>query len=251
MVAPSVLRQKTVRVVFKDVAALLTEVRGPATSEMATCRKAEKTAPKRSVDAAALCHWGSRSVNERKFEVGHIRARSAVIHNVESKGLNVKYRRSSRLILLDEESRLLLFKVEDASVSRPGRPRPSTFWITPGGAIEDGESDEEAARRELWEETGLTAIEIGPLVGICEPALDWAGETVQAHDRFYLVRLPATVVTLDNMSQVEREAYRDHGWWSIEQLRTTAEIIIPYSLTKLVELIVSGNIPKEPIQLPD
>ena len=77
-----------------------------------------------------------------------------------------------------------MFKVEDASVSRLGRPVSSIFWITPGGGVEDGESDEEAVRRELWEETSLVDIELGPLVAICEPVLNWAGEIVQAHDRF-------------------------------------------------------------------
>jgi len=161
----------------------------------------------------------------------------------------MRVRRSARLVLLDDEDRILMFKVEDASVFRPGRPRPSIFWITPGGAVEDGESDEEAVRRELWEETGIADIEIGPLVAICEPVLSWAGELIQAHDRFYLTRLSGPVVTLANMSQFEQDTYRDHRWWSIEELRSTDERIIPRDLCDVVARIVDGDLPTEPIQL--
>lgn len=50
----------------------------------------------------------------------------------------------------------------------PGRG----LWSLPGGRVEPGESDAEALRRELIEETGLTA-RIGALVGTVErPAAD-------------------------------------------------------------------------------
>ena len=51
-------------------------------------------------------------------------------------------RRSARVILADSADRLLLFESEG-------------FWFTPGGGVEPGETIEQAATRELWEETGL------------------------------------------------------------------------------------------------
>lgn len=50
------------------------------------------------------------------------------------------------VLVFDESGRLLLQRRSD-----------SGDWGTIGGALEPGESLEEAAARELWEETGLTA----------------------------------------------------------------------------------------------
>jgi hypothetical protein len=79
--------------------------------------------------------------------------------------------------------------------------------------------------------------------------LNWAGEIVQAHDRFYLTRLSAPAVTLANMSQFELDTYRDHRWWSIDELRSTNERIVPHDLCGLVERIIAGDVPSEPFQL--
>ena len=53
------------------------------------------------------------------------------------------------VLLVNEQGRLLLLKRSDS-----GR------WGPPGGAVEPGEEVESAARREVWEETGL---ELGAL----------------------------------------------------------------------------------------
>ena len=52
-------------------------------------------------------------------------------------------RRAVRVLLLDEADRVLLVRFHDGERS---------WWCTPGGGIEPGESAVEAARRELHEE---------------------------------------------------------------------------------------------------
>lgn len=47
---------------------------------------------------------------------------------------------------------------------RRGRPPSFGFYAFPGGRVEDGETLEEAARRELAEETGLPAGALSPLI---------------------------------------------------------------------------------------
>lgn len=49
---------------------------------------------------------------------------------------------------------------------RRGRPPSFGYYAFPGGRVEDGETLEEAARRELTEETGLVAGDLSPLVRV-------------------------------------------------------------------------------------
>lgn len=81
----------------------------------------------------------------------------------------MKVRRTARSILLDQHDRLLLIKVEDRTVFDPERPIAAFFWVTPGGEVQGGETYEEAARRELWEETGIEQADLGAWLWTQEP----------------------------------------------------------------------------------
>jgi len=52
---------------------------------------------------------------------------------------------------------VVLLRGESVLLIKRGRPPAAGEWSLPGGAQELGETAEEAARRELLEETGLTA----------------------------------------------------------------------------------------------
>ena len=55
----------------------------------------------------------------------------------------------ARVLLLDDANRILLLQ---------GRsPRGETFWVMPGGGLNENESFVDAAYRELFEETGIRA----------------------------------------------------------------------------------------------
>ena len=66
-------------------------------------------------------------------------------------------RPAARLLVTDPAGRLLMFRF-----TAEGR---APFWVTPGGAVDPGESFEAAARRELYEETGIEA-DPGPVVAV-------------------------------------------------------------------------------------
>lgn len=64
---------------------------------------------------------------------------------------------------------------------------PYGRWGLPKGHIEEGETTEEAALREVTEETGLSRIELGPPLG----TIDWhfrrKGEVVHKHCDYFLM----------------------------------------------------------------
>lgn len=59
-------------------------------------------------------------------------------------------RTTARVVLVDAEGRTLLLCGGD-----PSRPEGGQWWFTPGGGIEQGETVQDAARREVLEETGI------------------------------------------------------------------------------------------------
>jgi 8-oxo-dGTP pyrophosphatase MutT (NUDIX family) len=67
-------------------------------------------------------------------------------------------RRSARVILLNAAWQALLIRFD---IQRDHQP--FVFWATPGGGVEKGETDLEAARRELVEELALEISPTGPV----------------------------------------------------------------------------------------
>jgi 8-oxo-dGTP diphosphatase len=80
------------------------------------------------------------------------------------------------LVLLIDRSGAVLLQHRDGNTSvSPNQ------WSLPGGRIEFGETPEEAARRELLEETGLTAGDLEPLWSGPRPFEDGFPHTVTVH----------------------------------------------------------------------
>lgn len=85
----------------------------------------------------------------------------------------VRTRISARVVLLDSSDRVVLLKIEDPSVFNPLSPNtPRSFWTTIGGRVEDNESLETTARREVGEELGITDLILGPLIWEVHQTLD-------------------------------------------------------------------------------
>ncbi|HEU5103015.1 MAG TPA: NUDIX domain-containing protein [Roseiflexaceae bacterium] len=162
----------------------------------------------------------------------------------------MRIRQTARLLVIDDQQRVLLFHIHDERPLHEAYPDMSVYWITPGGGIEEHETVEQAALRELWEETGIQAGTIGPCVWRYERILHLSKETLLQQERFFLVRVPNSDVSMLQMLPYEQETHRAYRWWSQHELAQSQEIFLPPGLPRLLAPLLGGDIPAEPLQLP-
>ncbi|MBZ6077031.1 NUDIX hydrolase [Microvirga puerhi] len=153
----------------------------------------------------------------------------------------MRRRPSARLLLLDPLGRVLLFRFSHQRGPLAGQ----TYWATPGGGVEEGETFEEAAIRELGEETGLHVDVIGPEAGRQEFVLQLPdGEYVIAEERFFFVRTENTALTRDSWTALEREIMTDHRWWSTDELACTSDTVWPADLATMLAAAPTRSKPR-------
>ena len=139
---------------------------------------------------------------------------------------DLRLRRAARLIVLDPAGRALMFRYDV-----PGR---DPFWVTAGGECEPGESFEDAARRELVEETGFTA-DPGPQIARMTPEfITVQGEPVQADERFFLVRVAEAQIDTSGHTETELALMTQHRWFTLEELADWPEAVFPANLADMI-----------------
>ncbi len=142
----------------------------------------------------------------------------------------MRVRRSSKVVLVDDRRRVLLFRGWD-----PHEPEAGSWWFCPGGGQEDGETVEEAARREVLEETGCVVGDLGAVVLRRRVEVVFRSEHGVSDETYFAVTVPAFEVSTDGWTELEREVMLEHRWWTLDELRATAELVYPEELTALVE----------------
>lgn len=144
-----------------------------------------------------------------------------------------------RVLLLDEADRVLLVRFRDGGRS---------WWCTPGGGLEPGESEEEAGRREVREELGADAIEFGPCIWTRRHVGVFRGRPFDQSERIYLARTPAF------SPRPTPAALREHGpddirWWTLEELGTSGQDVAPRWLVSLARQVIDHGPPPAPIDV--
>jgi ADP-ribose pyrophosphatase YjhB (NUDIX family) len=127
----------------------------------------------------------------------------------------------------------------------PDEPRLLAYWVPPGGGVDEGESYERAAMRELEEETGIELSEVGPQIWTRERQLMYRGEFKKYVERYFIAWADASR-PLRNRTMERIEEIR---WWTLAELRASTETFLPEGFVELIERVMVGDLPSAPIDI--
>ena len=158
----------------------------------------------------------------------------------------LRIRQAVRALLITPDAHVLLCRFEFPS---------RTVWALPGGGLDPGESHLDALRRELIEEVGLHAADIGEHV--------WNREHIHPHedgrwdgqrDRYYLVEANERFEPTPALSWEQLRAERLHElrWWHVDEIDdvTAADDGVwfaPSRLGGLLGSLITDGPPANPI----
>ncbi|BFU42880.1 NUDIX hydrolase [Krasilnikovia sp. MM14-A1004] len=147
-------------------------------------------------------------------------------------------RPAARVLLVDAAGRILLFHGGD-----PVAPDES-WWFTPGGGLEPGETPARGAARELFEETGLRVdpAELGEPVWHQVIEFSYRHQWYRQDQQFYLLRVDRWQVDTAGFEEEERTSVDGHRWWSLAELDATDEDVYPEELPDLLRRLVSDDV---------
>ena len=149
----------------------------------------------------------------------------------------VDRRSTSRVLLTDPDGRVLLLHDSDPLLT----PSP-TFWITVGGALDAGESPEQAAVRETHEETGLRLAPADVRGPIAERFVvhGYSDRIVKQNESFFVADVPHFEIDQSGLMPDEVETHLGFRWWSEHELRNTSETVWPVGLADLLTAARNG-----------
>jgi 8-oxo-dGTP pyrophosphatase MutT (NUDIX family) len=139
------------------------------------------------------------------------------------------HRLTSRVLLFDRDGRVLLFLTKAPDTSGVSR------WLTPGGGVDEGETQADAVYRELFEETGLSGIDLSAPVWSHDFDVAWDdADHDTGHAEFYTAVVDRFDPSDANWTDDERVDVLEHRWFTLEELETTTDRFEPAELVELV-----------------
>lgn len=154
---------------------------------------------------------------------------------------------SARVVLLDRDGAVLLFRGSDPAVADA-----PIWWFTVGGAVEPGETLADAAAREIAEETGLrvsSADLIGP-VWRRGAVFEFNGVLIRSEEKFFVYRTDRFEPSTTGHNDLERRTIHGHRWCDetmIAELVAKGETVYPLQLGEL--LGEATNLADHPVEM--
>jgi ADP-ribose pyrophosphatase YjhB (NUDIX family) len=135
---------------------------------------------------------------------------------------------ASRLLVISPQERVLLLRLEPDF--------REAFWVTPGGGVDEGETLEDAAIRELREEVGRDDLPIGEIVWTRDVEFTWAEWTVLQHEHTFLVPTPEEFDA--RVAHPDEEPITGSGWFAADDLASLDETFYPEDLADRVRRLL-------------
>ena len=149
-------------------------------------------------------------------------------------------RPAARVILLDPEDRVLLFRFRSPVSGR-------AWWLAPGGGVDPGETHEAAAVRELAEECGLRGVVLGPCIWVREHEFTWNRVRYLQQERFFAARVQPFEVSTAGWTEEEATVLGEHRWWSVDEILASGEEFAPRRLGALLRSLLRDGAGAEPV----
>jgi 8-oxo-dGTP pyrophosphatase MutT (NUDIX family) len=148
----------------------------------------------------------------------------------------VVHRRAARVVVVDADGQVLM--IEGFDPHHPDRP----YWYTIGGGVEPGETDTDAAVREVWEETGRT-IGVDDLLGPVhhdEGEFSFEGRTIVQQQVFYGWATERFDADPAGFAELEARSTIQLAWIDPAAHRARGEAVYPLVLERLVEAVLDA-----------
>lgn len=149
-------------------------------------------------------------------------------------------REAVRAIVIDPTERVLLVRFEAFG---------DTWWCPPGGGVETDESPEQAIVRELAEESGLDAVDLGPCIWTRTHWFAGMARHGGQTERIYLVRSGEFEPAPASLEELAAEGVVEQRWWTIDEIESSDEAFAPTRLAELLRELDEQGPPAEPIDV--
>ena len=109
-------------------------------------------------------------------------------------------RRSGKVLLVDDERRVLLFRAHETLLDGSQR----VIWFLAGGGAEVEESFAQCAARELFEETGLRIApdDLGTVVAVRQGSFWFMGAEIWSNEAYFFLPVPSWTVDVSGFTEL-------------------------------------------------
>jgi 8-oxo-dGTP pyrophosphatase MutT (NUDIX family) len=160
---------------------------------------------------------------------------------------HVLRRSVARVVLLDRSGDVLLIEGRDPADAAKG-----SWWEIPGGGLDPGESTADAARRELFEETGIRDAEIGPCIWTQRARFTFGGWRFDQVEHVHVAwseRHDPASVRPGGLEALEALAFGERRWWAVQDLLACTDRVLPVRLREFLPDVSGGSLPATPIDI--